>query len=147
MEIRFQLGDASSWPADLGIRLSLIGGSLPPAFQIPAYALVTTQGALDFAGGDDPSLPIDFALQAVTVDSSGNESTPSEVHVSDSGKKSSGCSFTGKAPRQAAAFFGVCAGFLFLFQAFQKPRFLVSKLVHLGRETSSGAGIRRGTRH
>jgi hypothetical protein len=112
LHLQFEIVGSSSWPADLGVRLSLVGGSLPPAFQGPEYALVAPQGTLDFSGGDDPSQPMDFTLQARAVDSAGNESSPIEVHLTDSGR-SGGCSFAGKASRGSTlwnAFFGLLLG-------------------------------------
>ncbi len=111
--MQFEIPGSSSWPADLGVRLSLLSGSLPPAFQIPAYALVATQGTLYFADGDDPSQSMDFTLQANSVDGAGNESLPIEVHVTDPGRQSSGCSFVGK-PSRAATLWGSLAGFCLL---------------------------------
>jgi len=113
LELQFEAAGASAWPADLGVRLSLLGGSLPPPFQIPAYALVATQGTLNFAGGDDPSQPMDFTLQATAVDSAGNESSPIEVHVTDPGRQSSGCSFAGK-PSHDSTLWGSFASFCLL---------------------------------
>ena len=106
LQIQFEVAGSSSWPADLGVRLSIVSGSLPPAFQIPAYALVASQGTLYFAGGDDPSQPMDFTLQANAVDSAGNESSPIEVHVTDPGRQSSGCSFAGQS-RHDSSLFGI----------------------------------------
>jgi len=111
LQLQFEVAGSSSWPTDLGVRLSLGGGSLPPAFQIPAYALVATQGTLNFSGGDDPSQPMDFTLQARAVDSTGNESSPIEIHVTDSGRQSGGCSFAGKPSHDSklwGSFVGLC---------------------------------------
>jgi hypothetical protein len=123
LHLQFGIVGSPSWPADLGVRLTLARGSLPPAFEIPAYALVAPEGTLDFSGGDDPSQPMDFTLQASAVDSAGNESSPIEVHVTDSGK-SGGCSFAGKPSRGGtlwSAFCGVLLGWS-LFRTLRRRR-------------------------
>jgi hypothetical protein len=78
--------DGSAWPADIGVRLAVGDGAPPQAFTIPTYPLQTTDGTLGFAGGDDPSEPIDFRLQAAAVNAGGVESAPIEVHVSAPGR-------------------------------------------------------------
>jgi hypothetical protein len=111
--MQFNIPGSSAWPAELGVRLSLLSGSLPAAFQIPAYALVATHGTLYFAGGDDPSQPMDFTLRANSVDSAGNESSSIEVHVTDPGRQSSGCSFVGM-PSRAGTLWGASVAFFLL---------------------------------
>jgi hypothetical protein len=90
--------DGSTWPADVGVRLAVVRGALPQAFEIPSYPLLTTQGVLYFAGGDDPSQPIDFTLQATAVNTGGVESAPIEIRVSEAGH-GSGCAIVGRAGR------------------------------------------------
>ena len=127
LQIQFEIPGSSSWPADLGVRLSLLSGSLPLAFQIPAYALVATQGTLYFAGGDDPSQPMDFTLQASSVDGAGNESSPIAVHVTDPGRQSSGCSFAGKPGRAATHWGSLAANCLLGLSLFRVLRLRASR--------------------
>jgi len=123
--LSFQAADSSAWPSNLGVRLSLEKGDFPPAFPIPPYPLATSDGSLAFAGQDDPSKPIDFTLQAVAVDSSGNESAPTEVHVSDPGRQSTGCSFSGNASGVESGYRTLLVGLsLIVFGAIQKRRLL-----------------------
>lgn len=105
--LQFTQSDGSAWPDDVGVRLSVVRGALPQTFPIPDYPvltfaipdypMLTTQGSLDFAGGDDPAQAIDFTLRATGVNAGGVESAPIEIHVSDSGR-SSGCSMSGAEP-------------------------------------------------
>lgn len=95
LELRFVQADGSAWPADYGIRVTVTSDSPPGPFTIPSYPMVTTNGALFFGAGDDPSLPIDFRLAAVAVNAAGVESTPVEIHVSDGGR--GGCAVGGGA--------------------------------------------------
>lgn len=85
LTLRFGEADGTPWPADVGIRLALLRGTLPQTFTITSDPLVTTDGALSFSGGDDPSQSFEFTLQAVGVNAGGVESAPVEVHVTDSG--------------------------------------------------------------
>jgi hypothetical protein len=109
--LSFRATNLSEWPDNLGIMLSLEKGAFPPAFPIPSYPMVASQGTLLFAGPDDPAQSIDFTLQAVAVDSSGNASSPIAVHVSDPGRQS-GCAFFGRPSAGRAGsfvlFLGLC---------------------------------------
>jgi hypothetical protein len=96
LTLQIARADGSTWPADIGVRLAVVRGTLAEAFAIPSYPLLTTEGMLGFAGGDDPSQPIDFTLQAAAVNAGGVESSPIEIHVSDGGR---GCAIGGPAGR------------------------------------------------
>ena len=63
-------------------------------------------GNMIFAGGDDPAQPIDFTVQATTVDEYGVESAPITIHVTSAEKSDGGCSFAqhAKAPPTALLF-------------------------------------------
>jgi hypothetical protein len=96
MTLQFVQVDGSRWPAGVGVRLAVTRGALPQAFAVPSYPLLTTEGELYFGGGDDPSQPMDFTLQATAVNAGGVESLPIEIHVSDAGR-GSGCAIGGRA--------------------------------------------------
>jgi hypothetical protein len=98
LTLQFLQADGSFWPPDLGVRLAVVRGVLPQAFTIPSYPLLTAQGALYFAGGDDPSQSVDFTLEAAAVNAGGVEAPPIEIHVSDAGR-GSGCAIGGRAGR------------------------------------------------
>jgi len=99
LEIKLQAGDSGTWPATLGVGLSLVAGTLPTAFPVmPDYPLAPIQGSLYFAGQDDPSQSIDFTLRAVAVDGAGTESTPVDIRVFSPGNGGGGCSLLAHAP-------------------------------------------------
>jgi hypothetical protein len=63
----------------------VVQGSLPAGITIPDYPLTVDQGAVTFSGNDDAKQSLDFRLSLVSVDLTGRESSPTEVHVTDGG--------------------------------------------------------------
>jgi len=118
LTLQFSRADGSALPDSVGIRLTVAQGRLPQAFTIPTYPLLTTQGLLAFAGGDDPSQPIDFTLQATGVGAGGAESAPIDIHVNDPGQ-SSGCAMARRAGRPDII---PLAGFALCWLAFARAR-------------------------
>jgi len=109
LTLRFVRADGAIWPADVGVRLTVERPLLPQPFTFPTYPFLTTEGTLLFAGGDDPSRPIDIPLQAVAVNAGGVESAPIEVQISEPGR-TSGCAIGGDAGRSG----GACLAYLAL---------------------------------
>ena len=83
--LQVQLADAQPWPTNVGLRVSVVQGSLPTGITIPDYPLTIDQGAVTFAGGDNAKQSLDFTLSLVSVDLTGRESLPTEVHLTDRG--------------------------------------------------------------
>lgn len=107
LALRFVQADGSPWPTDYGIRLTVTSDTPPGPFTIPIYPMATTDGALFFGAGDDPSLPIDFKLAAVAVNAAWVESAPIEIRVSHAGR--GGCSMSGGAGRSPFAVIALLA--------------------------------------
>lgn len=102
LTIKLAPADGTTWPANVGVSLALVRGTMPGAFPIPTHAMQTGDGSLIFAGGDDPSQAIDLAVQATAVNRIGTQSAPIEIHIVDGGKTSSGCTIAGD-PRRSGA--------------------------------------------
>lgn len=94
IQLDFELA-GTTWPDTMGIRLRVLNGDLPRRMILPDVPLKVTNGSLSFAFSDDPAQPMDVTLQATTVDSTGNESSPISIHVVSAGNRSEGgCSFS-----------------------------------------------------
>lgn len=118
LTIKLAPSDGSPWPANVGVSLTLVRGTMPGAFPIPSYPLQTSDGSLIFAGGDDPSQAIDFTLQATAVNRVGTPSAPIEIHIVGGAKGSSGCSFAGGSGRSGV----VLVTLMLLLLAFARSR-------------------------
>jgi hypothetical protein len=95
LTIKLAPADGTTWPANVGVSLALVRGTMPGAFPIPTHGMQTSDGSLIFAGGDDPSQAIGFTVQATAVNRVGTQSAPIEIHIVGGARGSSGCTVAG----------------------------------------------------
>jgi hypothetical protein len=77
LAIRVLANDDVTPANDIGYRLAVVAGTLPPSFYIPVDQpthVPVSDGALVFNWNDgtDDHPPIDFTLQVIAIDSAGN---------------------------------------------------------------------------
>lgn len=118
LTIKLAPANGSSWPANVGVGLTLVSGTMPRAFPIPSYPLQTNDGTLRFAGGDDPSQDIDFTLRALALNRVGTSSPPIKIHIVGGARGSSGCALV----RGPMRFGAVPVTLALLLLVFARPR-------------------------
>jgi MYXO-CTERM domain-containing protein len=67
----------------IGYRVSLASGTLPPNFSLPTTAVDPIAGFVRLYFNADTDMGFDFILQVVAIDLAGNESAPQTVRVTD----------------------------------------------------------------
>lgn len=108
--LRFHLAGSSTWPADVGVLLTLREGQssyfAPPVTSIAGtsgWLLLPQSGAVRLFGPDDPRRPLALRLEARAVDCSGALSAPTEVLIAHPGRGDAGPSAQDAAPSPPSA--------------------------------------------
>jgi hypothetical protein len=115
VKLKFGLSDVQPWPADLGLRVRVIDGTLFQGVQPPAFPLVADLGEIVLLGGDKPDEAVNCTLRVTAVDRHGNESAPVDVPISD--PNDAGCTIARGPSGHHGSLFGIiglCAAALII---------------------------------
>ena len=105
VQLKFGLSDVEPWPADLGLRVRVIDGTLFQDVQPPAFPLVADLGEMVLFGGDNPDQAMNCTLRVTAVDRYGNESDPIDVPISD--PNDAGCTIARGPSHDPGSLFGI----------------------------------------